>query len=83
MAKKEKLIERLKSRPKGFTFLEMQALLLHLGFRKSNKGKTSGSKVAFELNNIDIEMHKPHPQKELPEYLTKKILRILEGEGLI
>jgi len=56
---------------------------LSLGFIKSNKGRTSGSRVAFELRNIDIEIHKPHPQKELPEYLVKKIVRTLESERLI
>jgi len=83
MAKKDKLVERLKSRPKNFTFSEIETLLSSLGFKKSNKGKTSGSRVAFELGNIDIEVHKPHPQKELPEYLIKKILQTLESEGLL
>jgi hypothetical protein len=47
MSKKDKLIKRLKSKPRDFTFDEAEALLLTLGFRKSNKGKTSGSKVIF------------------------------------
>lgn len=47
MGKTEKLIERLKSNPKDFTFDEMQTLLLSLGFELSNKGKTSGSRVNF------------------------------------
>ena len=47
MGKIEKLIERLKSNPKDFTFEEMQSLLLALGFELSNKGKTSSSRVKF------------------------------------
>jgi len=83
MSKKDKLIEKLKSKSRAFTYGEAETLLLSLGFAKSNKGRTSGSRVAFELRNIDIEIHKPHPQKELPEYQIKKIMRILESERLI
>jgi len=83
MAKKDKLIRRLKSKPKDFTFAEMEALLLSLNFNKSNKGRTSGSRVAFNLDNIDFELHKPHPNKELPEYIINKAIRVLESEGLI
>lgn len=37
MGKLEKLIERLKSNTKCFTFEEMQTLLLALGFEFSNR----------------------------------------------
>lgn len=47
MGKKEKLIAKLKSNPKDFTFDEMKTLLEALGFVMSNKGKTSGSRVKF------------------------------------
>ncbi len=40
MGKKEKLIEKLKSNPKDFTFEEMETLLTALGFVRFNKGKT-------------------------------------------
>ena len=40
MGKKEKLIAKLKSNPKDFTFDEMQSLLESLGFVMFNKGKT-------------------------------------------
>ena len=83
MSKKEKLIKRLKSKPKDFSFDEMESLLTSLGFYKSNKGKTSGSRVLFERDGLSIDLHKPHPQKELPGYQINKILRLLESEGLI
>lgn len=47
MGQKEKLIEQLKSRPKTFTFHDAEVLLDYLEFTKSNKGKTSGSRVMF------------------------------------
>lgn len=83
MGKTEKLIARLKSRPQDFTFEEMQTLLTALGFKKSNKGRTSGSRVKFLKGNIPIIMHKPHPRKELLDYQVKQILDVLEKEGLI
>ncbi len=83
MGKKEKLIQRLKKVPRDFTFDEMQTLLEILGFTKSNKGKTSGSRVKFEKDDIFIIMHKPHPRKELLEYQIKQVIEVLSEEELI
>ena len=83
MGKKEKLIARLKSNPKDFTFEEMETLLIALGFEKSNKGKTSGSRVKFMKDDIPIILHKPHPRKELLAYQIKQIIEILEKGELI
>ncbi len=83
MGKLEKMIERLKSNPKDFTFEEMQTLLLALGFELSNKGKTSGSRVKFFKDGVFIILHKPHPRKELLSYQIKQIIEILSEEGLI
>ena len=83
MGKKEKLIARLKSKPKDFTFAEMQNLLELLGFELTNKGKTSGSRVKFKMGNVPISLHKPHPRKELLEYQINIVLETLEKEDLI
>ena len=83
MGKKEKLIKRLKSMPKDFTFAEMRTALESLGFEISLKGKTSGSRVRFLKGNTPIILHKPHPRKELLEYQIKQVLEILEKEGII
>ena len=83
MGRKEKLIARLKSKPKDFTFDEMQNLLKLLGFEMSNKGKASGSRALFKNGNIPINLHKPHPRKEFLEYQIKYVLDALEREGLI
>ena len=83
MGTKEKLISRLKSNPKDFTYNEMETALKSLGFSVSNKGKTSGSRVRFHKGNVSVILHKPHPRKELPEYQVRKILRNLESENLI
>ena len=43
MSQIEKLEQRLLSKPKDFTFQEAERLLRFYGFRRDNRGKTSGS----------------------------------------
>lgn len=43
MGKKDKLIERLKAKPRDFTFAETESLLECLGYVRNDKGRTSGS----------------------------------------
>ena len=59
MGKREKLLQRLLSMPKDFTFEEMQSLLEALGYQRNNKGKTSGSRVMFIKDGSIIMLHKP------------------------
>jgi len=83
MSKKEKLINRLRSKPRDFTFDEAESLLKSLGMKKSNKGKSSGSRVEYKLGNLKILMHKPHPNNELPMYALVRLLDELVEKGLI
>ena len=85
MGQKDKLIAKLKSNPKNFTFDEAESLLGYLDYRKSNKGKTSGSRVMFtsDKHKSKILLHKPHPRKELLEYQIKQLVELFEQEGLI
>lgn len=84
MGQKEKLIKRLKSKPKDFTFEDAETLLKYLDYNQSNKGKTSGSRVMFTSDDHGcILMHKPHSQKELKAYQIKQLIETLEQEGLI
>ena len=84
MGQKEKLIRRLKAKPKDFTFDEAETLLQYLSYVRSNKGKTSGSRIMFISEEHEtILLHKPHPQKELKAYQIKQLIEILEQEGLI
>lgn len=84
MSKKEKLIKRLKSRPKDFTFIEVETLLQCLGYECSNKGHSSGSRIIFKSQErVPIMLHKPHPRKTLLDYQIKQLLEVLEQEGLI
>ena len=85
MGKKEKLIKKLQLTPKDFTFDEAESLLGYFNYFRSNKGKTSGSRVMFSNSdsNTKILLHKPHPRKELLEYQVKQLLDQLKQEGLL
>ena len=47
MGQKEKLIRKLRSNPRDFTFDEAESLLGYLTYHRVNKDKTSGSRVMF------------------------------------
>lgn len=84
MGQKEKLIDRLRTRPKDFTFDEAETLLAYFDYRRSDKGRTSGSRVMFVCDNHPpILLHRPHPRKELLDYQIKQLIELLSQEGLI
>ena len=85
MGQKEKLIRKLKSNPKDFSFDEAETLLGFFTYHRSNKGKTSGSRVMFISKEYQtkILLHKPHSRKELLEYQIKQLIETLEQEGLL
>lgn len=84
MGTKEKLRERFKKMPSDFTFDEMQRLLEGYGYEKSNKGKTSGSRIIYKNGDKrPIMLHKPHPGNIVKEYAMKQVLEDLKEAGLI
>ena len=85
MSKKEKLVERLLSKPKDFSYGELKSLLNGLGYSESNKGKTSGARVAFvnKENSHIIRLHKPHPKNILKTYQVDLIIEELQKENLL
>lgn len=85
LGQKEKLIAKLKSNPKDFTFDDAESLLGYFTYKRRNKGKTSGSRVIFTSKEYKtkILLHKPHPRKELLDYQIKQLIEQLEQEGLI
>lgn len=83
MSRKEKLIARLLSFPKDFTYNEMQTLLCYLGFVERSKGKTSGSRIEFTRGKDTILLHKPHPSNQLKPYQVKQIVSVLKNLKLI
>lgn len=85
MSRKEKLKEKLLSKPKDFSYDELKSLLNGLGYVETNKGKTSGSRVAFvnKENSHIIRLHKPHPKNILKAYQVDLIIEELRKENLL
>ena len=84
MGTKEKLRNRFLKMPSDFTFDEMQRLLEGYGYEKSNKGKTSGSRLIFKNGNKrPIMLHKPHPGNIVKEYAMKQGFDDLKEAGFI
>ncbi len=84
MGTKEKIRDRCLKMPSDFTFDEMQRLLEGFGYEKSNKGKTSGSRIIFKNGaKRPIMLHKPHPGNIVKEYAMKQVLEDLKDAGFI
>jgi hypothetical protein len=82
MGKHEKLLLKLKSHPKDFTFQELVTLLSGLGYALNQK--SSGSRVRFEhVSHSPVLIHKPHPLPALKPYQIDQVLDILKQEGLL
>ena len=75
MGTKEKLRDRFLKMPSDFTFDEMLRLLEGYGYVKSDKGRTSGSRVIFKNGDKrPIMLHKPHPGNIIKEYALKEVI---------
>ena len=70
--------------PSDFTFDEMQSLLSGYGYEKSDKGRTSGSRVIFKNGNKrPIMLHKPHPGNIVKDYAMRQVYDDLKEAGYI
>ena len=84
MSRLEKEIERLKSKPKNYTYDEAKSLLNKLGFFENNKGKISGSRVEFkDKYERKIVLYKPHPKNIIKPYMILGILKQLNEWRII
>ena len=84
MSQKEKLVNKLKSKPKDFTFQDAATLLGQFGYTELSGGKTGGSRVAFANVEMDyIRLHKPHPRKTLLPYQVTNLINDLTERGLL
>lgn len=84
MSKKEKLIARLKEKPKDFSFDEAVQLMGYFGYNIVSGGKTGGSRVAFSNDKKDyIRMHRPHPKSILKTYQVQNLIDDLKERELI
>lgn len=84
MSKKGKLLLRMLSNPKDFTWEELVAILAYFGLEELKKGKTGGSRRKFaDGQNRVIMLHKPHPSNIVKEYAIQQVLEYLIDNGFI
>lgn len=84
MGTKDKLRERFLKMPSDFTFDEMQRLLEGYGYKRRDKGRTSGSRVIFKNGERrPIMLHKPHPGIIVKGYAMKQVYEDLKEAGFI
>ena len=85
MSKIEKLVNRFSGVPKDFTWNELVKVLAHFGFEEiSKKGKTGGSRVKFVDGDKNIiNLHKPHPENIVKQYVIKQIIEKLRSWRII
>lgn len=75
MSKVEKLIEKLKSRPKDFTWDEMLKVLNYFGFEQLAQGKTGGSRRKFVNRKSRLLVYTNH--------IHKKVLKLYQLDIII
>ncbi|PKP77140.1 MAG: hexulose-6-phosphate synthase [Alphaproteobacteria bacterium HGW-Alphaproteobacteria-3] len=84
MTRKDKLIARLKGRPRDLTWDELVRLLSALGYEEARSGKTGGSRRRFVHASAPIvSLHKPHPGNIVKMYVIDDVMRVLTEEGLL
>jgi hypothetical protein len=84
VSRQEKLIARLKSKPRDFSWDELVRLLEALDYREAATGKTGGSRRRFVHETAPpIMLHKPHPGSIVKMYVVHEVLRVLSEEKLI
>ncbi|MFW5762120.1 MAG: type II toxin-antitoxin system HicA family toxin [Cyclobacteriaceae bacterium] len=85
MTKIDKLIQRLLSRPRNFTYDELVKVLNHFGYDEIKKGKTAGSRRAFvnEVTKHVVRLHKPHPGNILKMYVIDYVIGELKDQRLL
>ncbi|MDR3693995.1 type II toxin-antitoxin system HicA family toxin [Mucilaginibacter sp.] len=84
MSRQEKLVSRLLSVPKDFTWEELTKVLTLFGYQELKGGKTGGSRRRFadEKKNI-ITLHKPHPANIVKGYAIREVIIELKAKGHI
>lgn len=72
----DKRLERLKARPKDYTWGELTSLLNSCGYTMKN-GKGSRRKFIDDEKH-KIILHEPHPDKTLKAYMLDIVINALE-----
>jgi hypothetical protein len=82
MAKIEKALKRLSSKPADFEWNEFKAIMQHFGFELKTTGG-SGRKFIHSETRVSHFIHEPHPSGILKAYQVRDALAFLTKEGYI
>ncbi|MEN6454526.1 MAG: type II toxin-antitoxin system HicA family toxin [Prolixibacteraceae bacterium] len=80
MSKLEKLIIRLISLPKDFTYQELKTVLLAFGYAEM---EGSDSRICFKKETHKIKLHKPYPGNIMKRYQLDLVIEELKKQGFI
>ncbi|MFA5205978.1 MAG: type II toxin-antitoxin system HicA family toxin [Lentisphaeria bacterium] len=80
MSRKDKLLDRLFSLPKDFTWEELTAVMNHCGYTLCSGG---GSRRKFHhaQNGWLVILHEPHPGRILKAYQLREVAGHLKQNG--
>ena len=81
MAKKDKLLARLFSKPKDFEWSELKALLKGLGFEEVG-GTGSRVKIHDPRSGGIINLHRPHPGNVVKQYVLDRVIEESKDRGI-
>ena len=79
MAKLQKIIARLQSRPSDFGWVELKQIMEAFGYQLKTGGG-SGRKFIHSTSKATLFMHEPHPGKILKAYQVKDAIHFLKQE---
>jgi predicted RNA binding protein YcfA (HicA-like mRNA interferase family) len=82
MSQQAKLLERLKRKPKDFTWGELETVLEGFGYQQE-RGSGSRRKFIHPETGAMISLHEPHPRKVLKAYQIRDVVDHLREEGYL
>lgn len=80
MSKKEKLMQKFLNTKRNFLWSDLVGVLKNLGFEQF---EAEGSRVDFIKGDLVVNLHKPHPEKEVKTYALKQVKEKLKAWGEI
>lgn len=82
MSRQQKLLSRLQSKPKDFTWSEAVALMESFDFYLL-KSSGSSRKFVHKTTKVKVLIHEPHPEKIVKAYAMQNLIDGLTNAGEI
>lgn len=78
VSKFQKILARLKTKPRDFTWKELQTIMSHFGYTEI-KGGGSRRKFYDEKTKAIVSLHEPHPSPVIKRYALEIIIEHEQG----